>query len=237
MELVLDPGVLVAAAITPGGVCRQLLDSWLNGEYVLIVSPALLDELEDVLLRSRFRRYLSEEDARRFVHLLAATAKMVADPPPQRGLTPDEDDDYLVALARFVNADALVSGDPHLTTLPDPVPRVLSPRVSLERLARARELQATGDDEPATEGPSSVPWIDWLDKELLPDETAWPYVPRGGWVVVPFAAGAACSSGSAHVTLPMPLAVGLATSLGSATVTSSRLPPASNVGSPARPYA
>jgi predicted nucleic acid-binding protein len=42
--------------------------------------------------------------------------------------------DYLVALARAVAADFLVSGDHHLTGLVDPVPPVLTPREFRDRL-------------------------------------------------------------------------------------------------------
>jgi predicted nucleic acid-binding protein len=49
-------------------------------------------------------------------------------------VTPDRGHDYLVALARAARADVLVSGDAHLTGLPDPDPPVLTPRGFLDRL-------------------------------------------------------------------------------------------------------
>jgi putative PIN family toxin of toxin-antitoxin system len=158
MRFVLDSGVLIAAVVAPRGVCGQLLRRWLDAECELIVSPALLDELEEVLLRRRFRRYLSEEEVRQFVHLVAATAELVADPASQPGLTRDPDDDYLVALARATSVDALVSGDADLSSLPDPMPPILSPRATLARLNRAREARASDEGE-LQDAPSSTPWL------------------------------------------------------------------------------
>lgn len=51
MRVVLDPNVLVSAAISPAGPPRQILTAWTNERFDLIVSPAVLDELADVLAR------------------------------------------------------------------------------------------------------------------------------------------------------------------------------------------
>ncbi len=173
MQLVLDPGVLIAAAIAPRGVCGELLMRWLDGEYDLVVSPALLEELEEVLLRQKFRRYLSEAEAREFVHLVAASADLVTDPPAAPGLTRDPDDDYLVALARVAGVDALVAGDEDLTSLPHPVPPILSPRQMLDRLERTREPRESGKGEQEEAEPPSPTWILHLGSTALPEESAW----------------------------------------------------------------
>ena len=173
IHLVLDPGVLIAGVITPRGLCAQLLRRWLAGECELVVSPALLAELEEVLLRPKFRRYLGEEEARDFVQLVAATAQLVPDPPAQAGLTRDPDDDYLIALARAAGVDALVSGDPDLTSVPDPVPPIVTPRAILDRLDRARAARLSAEAESANDEPSSAPWTQRLAMEPLPDEAAW----------------------------------------------------------------
>jgi putative PIN family toxin of toxin-antitoxin system len=85
------------------------------GLFQLVVSPLLLDELETVLARPKFRRYLSADDARRFVTLVREFADVVDDPPASdEQLTPDPDDDFLVVLAEAADVDVLVSGDRHL---------------------------------------------------------------------------------------------------------------------------
>jgi putative PIN family toxin of toxin-antitoxin system len=134
LRVVFDPNVLVSAVITPVGPPAEALDAWRNGEFDLIVSPRLLDELEDVLLRPKFRAYVSPEQVGAYVEALAAEALAfddVADPPR---VTPDPDDDYLIALARAAGAALLVSGDKHLLDLADPPVGVITPRDLLERL-------------------------------------------------------------------------------------------------------
>lgn len=134
IRAVLDPGVLVAALISGRGAPAELLRRWLAGIFEIIVSPGLLDELADVLMRPKFRRYVTEREARDYVLLLRRGCVVMEDPPHEPGLTPDPGDDYLVALARAASAEVLVSGDPHLTRLRDPRPVVMTPRAFLERI-------------------------------------------------------------------------------------------------------
>lgn len=134
MRAVLDPNVLVSAAISTAGPPRQIVGAWVDGRFELIASPALLGELRDVLARPKFRRWLSTATAADFIGGLADDALVVEDPPALAGLSPDPDDDYLIALARAANADYLVSGDRHLLDLADPDPPVLTPREFLELL-------------------------------------------------------------------------------------------------------
>lgn len=129
---VIDPGVLVGGVISPEGVPGRLLLAWDEATFELITSEALLGELESVLFRQKFRRYLSEDEARRFIAILRRDAHLVPDPPVEHGVTPDPKDDYLVTLARAGGADFLVSGDQHFTGLKDPDPPVLTPRAFLE---------------------------------------------------------------------------------------------------------
>lgn len=122
MRVVLDPNVLVSAAISPAGPPRQIVAAWINGRFELVISPALLDELRDVLHRPKFRRWISGAVAREFVDGLADDAVVLDGPPALPGVSPDPDDDYLIALARAAGADYLVSGDRHLLELADPQP-------------------------------------------------------------------------------------------------------------------
>lgn len=125
---------MIAGFISADGAPRELLLRWLAGEFELIASPALLEELEGVLVRPKFRSYASEDETRRFVAIIRDLASIAPDPPAQRGLTADPHDDYLVALARATHASVLVSGDRHLLDLVAPEPPVLSPRAFVTRL-------------------------------------------------------------------------------------------------------
>jgi uncharacterized protein len=114
---VLDPGVLVSALISPGGAPARLLAQAQEGEFELIASAMVLEELEQVLLREKFRRYVDVKTVRTYVDVVRSIARVEPDPdelPPIR--CSDPDDDYLITLAFSQNA-ALVSGDPHLLDL------------------------------------------------------------------------------------------------------------------------
>jgi len=131
----LDPGVLISGLISAKGAPRGLLWLWLEGSFELITCPALLGELESVLLRPKFRPYVSPHEVRAYLALLLRLSVAERDPEVPAGLTPDPGDDYLVGLARAAAADFLVSGDPHLTGLKQATPPVLTPRAFLRRLA------------------------------------------------------------------------------------------------------
>ncbi len=134
LRVVLDPGVLVSALISPDGPPAQILDRWREGQFDLVVSERLLDELQDVLFRRKFRAFADEVDARAYVEALRGQAVLAADPADVPRLTRDPDDDYLVALARAAEVDVIVSGDAHLIELVDPDPPVLTPRELFRRL-------------------------------------------------------------------------------------------------------
>ena len=132
-----DPGVLVSGRITFGGrgAPAGLLIAWFEGRFEMILSEELLDELERVLLRTKFRRYTSREEVGEYIRLLRRGTNLEPEPMgPSPSFTSDPKDDYLVALARSSGAHFLVAGDPHLTRLSNPRPPVLTPRTFLDVL-------------------------------------------------------------------------------------------------------
>lgn len=133
-RIVLDPNVLVSALITPHGASARLLLELRAGAFELVSSPLLLTELADVLLREKFRRYVTTEEAEAFVELIRRESIVVEDaPPPESPLGQDPGDEYLITLARAARVDALVSGDSHLLQLRERLP-VRTPREFLDAL-------------------------------------------------------------------------------------------------------
>lgn len=134
MRVVFDPNVLISAAVA-SGVSAQLLDRWLTDQpFELVVCPALIGELRDVLARDRFRRWIDAEKAALFVARLEDEAEAWPDPAEVPAVTPDPKDDYLVALYRDCDADLLISGDSDLTDFDADDITVLTPRELLDRL-------------------------------------------------------------------------------------------------------
>jgi uncharacterized protein len=132
---VLDPNVLVSAFISRrGGSPDRIVRAWREGAFELVVSPRLIAELTDVLARPKFALQASDGRSVAYIAALAGDAIQIDDPPDPPAVSPDSGDDYLIALARAARADAIVSGDSHLTQLVDPTPPVLTPRQFIEEL-------------------------------------------------------------------------------------------------------
>ncbi len=128
MRVVCDANVLISALISSSGAPARIVEAWASGSFDLIVCPKLLGELSDVFTRSKLRDIVDPEVASEYVGGLEEGALVLPDPQVERPVTPDPDDDYLVALAAVEEADCLVSGDRHLTDLADLKPPVLTPR-------------------------------------------------------------------------------------------------------------
>jgi putative PIN family toxin of toxin-antitoxin system len=106
-----------------------------DGAFELVVSPLLLAELHDVLMRPKFRPYVAETEVDAYVALIRQESVVVEDPEPSpAGISGDPDDEFLIDLARAARVDALVSGDAHLLDLRDSLP-VRSPREFLDELS------------------------------------------------------------------------------------------------------
>ena len=131
---VLDTNVLVAALLTPNGASAQLLIQLRAGAFELVTSPMLLAELDDVLRRPKFRRYIEAAEVDSYVEMIRRESVVVDDPAPSaEPIGVDPDDAYLIDLARAVRVDTLVTGDRHLLDLADVLP-VRTPREFLESL-------------------------------------------------------------------------------------------------------
>ena len=133
MRVVVDPNVLVAAAITDG-VSARLLDHWLTiRSFEIVVCPMLITELRDVLSRDKFRRWITEREAALLVGRIEHEAEAWRDPAEIPESTPDPKDDYLVALYRDADADALITGDADFAGLADELV-LMTPAELLARL-------------------------------------------------------------------------------------------------------
>ena len=127
-RVVLDANVYVSAAISRGP-SHRIVNAWLESQrFELIVCPAILAEVTDVLGRPRIAARLAPGIAAAFVRSIAVGADVVPDPPADGDvITRDADDDYLIRLARLHGADVIVSGDKGLLEWAGQLPPVVSP--------------------------------------------------------------------------------------------------------------
>lgn len=138
MRAVLDPNVIISAALSPRGAPGRLFRHWLDGAYDVVVSPSLLEGLRRALSYPRLADRIPPRDAEGLVALLARAAALTEDPDqPPPVSAPDPDDDYLIALAAQ-SESLLISGDKDLLELAGRIP-VYSPAKALELIEnRAR---------------------------------------------------------------------------------------------------
>jgi uncharacterized protein len=136
-RVVLDTSTLVSAALRIGSVPHQALLKAL-GTCEICVSSSTLDELEQVLERDKFDRYLDAESrlgfgalVRQYAHLFAvADVDELNVQPACR----DPKDNKFLALALVCEADAIVSSDQDLLALnPWHAIPVLTPAGFVER--------------------------------------------------------------------------------------------------------
>lgn len=121
MRAVLDVNVLISAVLAPSGSPARIVCAWLNGKFELIISTQLLAELERALNYPKLRDRIGSQQITQVIEFLHRGAEVIEDPQNPLALSPDPDDDYLIALARVANA-LLVSGDGHLLGLADSLP-------------------------------------------------------------------------------------------------------------------
>lgn len=112
MRILLDTNVLISGILFQG-TPRNLLDRAIRGELDLVTSPALLDELEDVLTR---KLKVPSELVRAVRPELESLADVVV-PDEVPAVSRDPDDDQVLAAAVFGQADAVVTGDADLLVL------------------------------------------------------------------------------------------------------------------------
>lgn len=113
--VLLDTNIWVSAFINPHGFPARLKDAWMAGQFDVVVSIPLLEEIADVLTRPRIQtKYgLSTEEIEQFLRLLQERATHVT-PTGEFHLCRDPDDDLILETAVLGDARYAVSRDDDL---------------------------------------------------------------------------------------------------------------------------
>lgn len=117
-KVVLDTNALVSRVIA-SGYSASILDAARREEIQLVTSAHLLEEFSDVISRRHIvRKYpKAAEEAEALLDFLRAFAVLASGIPEADAISPDRDDDFVLACALEEKADCIVSGDPHLLDL------------------------------------------------------------------------------------------------------------------------
>ena len=137
MRAVVDTNILISAVIKPLGTVGRVMHHLRQGDFTILYSTALLNELVDVLSRPRLStKYgITPADIRTVVALILLRGKSVA-PTVQITACRDPRDDKFLEVAVAGAADLLVSGDNDLLVLNpfEDIP-IVTPRAFLTLLS------------------------------------------------------------------------------------------------------
>ena len=115
-KVVLDTNCLVSAIGWDGPPHRILL-ACLRGTLELCVSPAILDELVEVLSRPRLAVVASHPDLPTALSWLHASTHLVFPSITLNVVTEDPDDNRIVECAVESGAEVVITGDDHLASI------------------------------------------------------------------------------------------------------------------------
>lgn len=114
MRALLDTNVLISALIARGGPFK-LLDALLTGHHTIILSRPIIEEFSRVAAEQRIRRYVTTEDAVRFLGTLILRGIIVRE--KSRFRIFKDPDDLILRTTYDGKADLIVTGDKHLLEL------------------------------------------------------------------------------------------------------------------------
>lgn len=136
MRAVLDTNLVVSYWLTRGETLSRLMAHWEQSHFTYLISPAMLTELKDVVLRPRLRRYMQDDPAI-LIELIEADAELVPGRITLRGICRDPKDDVFIACAVEGHAAYLVTGDADLLAIDIyQEVRIIRPRTFLQILDR-----------------------------------------------------------------------------------------------------
>jgi len=110
VRLVIDANILISALLVGSSLPAHLIALWREGRFDLLTSADQLDELMRVTRYPRIRERLAPQLAGRLINELRDIA-VVGKNLPVVTVSPDPDDNYLLATAAAGAADFLVTGD------------------------------------------------------------------------------------------------------------------------------
>jgi len=117
-KIVLDTNILISGVIA-SGYSAAILDAVRKGRFTMVTSAHLLEEFSDVISRRRIARKYpgAAQEAEALLDFFRSYASMAPGIPGPEKVSPDRDDDFVLACALDGGADCIVSGDPHLLGL------------------------------------------------------------------------------------------------------------------------
>lgn len=110
MRVVLDTSILIAALITSGTPPDRIYQAWRRKRFELVTSRWQLDEFRRASRYEKLRRFVNPVEAGNLIGGLRRDS-IVLDRLPHLDLSPDPNDNPVLAMAVAASAHYLVTGD------------------------------------------------------------------------------------------------------------------------------
>jgi putative PIN family toxin of toxin-antitoxin system len=114
-RFVLDTNLVVSAVLIKQSISRRAFDK-AEQDGQLLLSLAVVDELNEVLKRKKFNKYLTERERLRFLNVLIQKAELIQTT-ETISVCRDPKDDKFLELAVSGQANVIISGDQDLLVL------------------------------------------------------------------------------------------------------------------------
>lgn len=117
--VIFDTNILISAALVRGSKADICVRRVLTRDVPLVFSEATFAELEEVLMRRKFDRYVSLQGRRELLEVWRTSAFFVTDPVDGEAVTDcrDASDNKFLELALRTEANVVVTGDLDLLML------------------------------------------------------------------------------------------------------------------------
>jgi uncharacterized protein len=115
LRVVVDPNVLISLLI--GKRIVALVTLFHDPRFQVIVDSLLLDELDQVARRPKFKKLFPVEKVDELVYLVERTAEILSAGTEIKAVSRDPADDYLLDLCKRAKARLLLTGDEDLLVL------------------------------------------------------------------------------------------------------------------------
>jgi putative PIN family toxin of toxin-antitoxin system len=133
-RFVVDTNVLISALLFKNSVPFRAIEL-AEKQGIILYSEATLNELEQVLNRKKFNKYLSLEDRQVFVLKIISTSELVSIT-EKIAVCRDEKDNKFLELAVSGNANVIVTGDLDLLVLnPFQAVEIVTPDIFIDRFS------------------------------------------------------------------------------------------------------
>lgn len=119
LKVVLDTNILVSGTIVPKGNPYGVIKAWKEGQFLLVVTPQLIQEVIEVLMRPHIRRgySLGDQQVSDVIQAIVEGGLMVPGRLEIAAVARDPDDDAILACAKEGKANYIVTGDKDLLDL------------------------------------------------------------------------------------------------------------------------